>query len=505
MKKRILSIATVLVVILLSSANLIACSFGGRDEILRIYNWEDYLSPDAIPQFETWYTEQTGKRIKVEESGFSTNEQMYTQIASKKADYDLIVPSDYMIAHMRTENLLQPIDPSIVYGDYIEEQDGEYSDDILNDVYSQDILDIIKGSFDPTMQYVVPYLWGTVGILYDPVRGSDDLSDAVHSWDAIFGSQFASKIYMADSVTDAYGIASIWTNSNELKSNNIEPNSEAHKDWVEDTINNVEPENIDKVKQELINQRPNVLAYAVDDANERLATASDTAGWLAMVWSVQAGYAMDDNSDLRYIVPDEGSNSWIDGFVIPKTAKNTYAANYFLKFLLQDDIAYENMDYIGATSPIKSVAEDYQDDLLADVENLYTQLEYYNETGEWLDPNYEYEDHDPDYEWQEWDSVADIQSEIEFQENYIYTLFPPEDVLNRVGGYTDWGDAKNDINMMWIQVKAGGTMNDKFDYGIWIMLALLLASLGITLTYRYWGDRVVGVMNRVNRRSRARV
>ncbi|MCL1944743.1 MAG: extracellular solute-binding protein [Firmicutes bacterium] len=499
MKKIIINISLACIVLFVGLTTLIGCT-NGRSQVLRIYNWEDYLSPDVIPQFEEWYNDKFPQEpIRVETSGFSTNEQMYTQIASKKADYDLIVPSDYMVARMKTEGLLMPLDLDIVY----EGWDSPF--DIEEGIYNSDIVDIIKSSFDPQMNYSVPYLWGTVGILYDPVRGPDTLND-VHSWNAIFGNEYSGKIYMQDSVTDAFAIGSIWANSHELQEQNIELNSPEHVKWVKNTINNTSQQNIDKVRQTLIDQRPNLLAYAVDDANERLATASDTAGWLALVWSVQAGYAMFDNTDLRYVVPDEGSNTWIDTFAIPTTARNPKAANYFLQFLLKDDIAYSNMEYIGATTPIESVYDDYSIELEDEMQGLEDEMQGLEDEVQYLIEQKEYYDQHQDWLDEEWDydellteidvlsvEIDELLEEIDFLQNYIYILFPPNDVINRVAAYQDWGDAKENINMMWIQVKSGGNIDDYFGGGAWIMLGLLIASLAVVTTHRFWWHRLTGI------------
>lgn len=455
------SILLALGLVLFASTNLIACTWGNRDEILRLYNWEDYLAPGTIHDFEVWYRQETGKNIKVQSSGFSTNEQMYTQIASKKADFDLIVPSDYMVDRMRTEGLLQPLDFDIVYSDF-----DFVPMDPQSDIYLPDIVDIVDTSFDPNMEYSVPYLWGTVGILYDPVRGPSELAD-IDSWEAIFGDQFAGRIYMQDSVTDAFGIGSIWANRADLQEVelNYGLNSPEHGAWVESVINDTSLDNVERVREELVAQRHNLLAYAVDDANERLATASDTAGWLALVWSVQAGYAMSDNTDLRYIVPKEGSNTWIDTFAIPITARNTVAANYFLRFMLDHDVAIANMEYVGATTPVWSAYDEFGETLNDELQELQD------------------------------DQDADID-EIEFLQNYIYTLFPPEDVFSRVAAYRDLGERRHDINLMWIQVKAGGGIDDSFGAGIWIVLGLLVVVVVGASTYRLWGDKVVSIFKR---------
>ncbi|MDR3021767.1 MAG: ABC transporter substrate-binding protein [Clostridiales bacterium] len=434
-KKNMVSVLVIIFFGFLVSGNFLGCV--NRNQVLRIFNWEDYMAPGIVKEFEQYYLEQTGKKIKVQTSGFATNEQMYTQIATKKVDFDLIVPSDYMVDRMIKEDLLMPIDHSIVYG-----TDG------YRDIFDDSIVDVVENGYDKGLQYSVPYMWGTVGILYDPVRGPETLTSDVRSWESVFGDKYKGRIYMQDSVVDAFAVASIVANSEKLMS---VANTDQHQDLVSKVINDTSPQNIQAVREQLVRQRPNLLAYATDDANDRMAIGNQSSGFLAVVWSVQAGYAMADNQNLRYSVPDEGSNTWIDSFAITKQARNVQAANLFLKFINKSEIALQNMDYIGASTAVTQAREQYQEDIMQELYDL------------------------------EEESGTD-SDEYDFLKNYFDLLFPDKKVMGRVAAYQDWGEARYNINLMWIQVKSGGSDNDRFGGGVAIMLILfLLSACGIAV------------------------
>ena len=512
-------------------ASIIIIPFLPQKNVLKIYNWEDYMVDDAGVRFEKWYKEQTGKTIKVEFSSFSTNEEAYSQIKTKKENYDIFVPSDYMIDRMRKEELLLPLNRDILF-----ENGNEY------DIFNQDIVEIIGDSYDPNFGqldqngniiqdnnpiydqnsgkpikddhpiYSVPYLWGTVGILYDPTRGTTLVTDEdALTWESLFSDKYKNKIYMKDSVHDAFAIGSIYANfPTRLKplllpieiagqdeyGNNlykqapreanatpihiqdsdifvddngilIDPNGNyitksEYKDsdnndylytqeYLEElraVISDTSDENIEITRQSLISQRKNLLKYANEDSKDAMAVGGEMAGLLSLAWSTDAGYAMADNSNLRFQVPKEGSNIYIDAFVIPKYARNYEAANYFLKFISLFDeenedlqIPFENMDYAGAPSPVTAAADAYKEYLEEDPDEFFVDKQGINE---------------------------------EFKQNYIDMFFAPAEVFKRTAYFLDFAEASITINKMWINVKAGQTENDQIHPAILITVAVII-------------------------------
>ena len=304
----ILSLVLLLVVVLLT-----ACQ---QDErvVLNVYNWGDYIDESVIQEFEEKYN------IRVNYDTFSTNEDMYVKIKAGGADYDVLFPSDYMIERMIKEDMLHKLD----------------FDNIPNYKY-------IEGQFknleyDPQNEYSVPYMWGTVGILYNKTM----VDEPITSWRILWDQKYRKQILMLDSQRDSIGIT--------LKMLGFDMNT---RDLDE----------LEEAKQALIEQKPLVLAYVGDDVKDKM-IAGEAA--LAVVWSGDAVYMKWENPDLEYALPEEGSNLWVDAMVIPKTSKNKAEAELFINFMCDPEIAYKNADYIGYSSPHLEAKKMLEPELLND-------------------------------------------------------------------------------------------------------------------------------------------
>ena len=273
-------------------------------EVLNIYNVGDYIDPDLVQQF----TEETG--IEVVYETYDTNEAMYQKLKSGSSKYDLIFPSDYMVDKLIQEDMLQKIDYN----------------NIPN--YSQ-IMDSFKNPiYDPTDEYSVPYLWGTFGIIYN--TKTVDKEDT-KSWDILWNKKYAGKILLLDSVRDTMGIS--------LKRLGYSMN----------TDNQAE---IDKAKQELIKELDVVQAYVNDDGKDRIVAEDAEIG---IVYSGDALVMMDENPDLDYAIPEEGTNKWVDVMCIPTCAENKDYAEKFINFMLDPEPAKQNIDYIEYSTPNQGV------------------------------------------------------------------------------------------------------------------------------------------------------
>lgn len=283
--------------LLLLTLILSGCS--RNKETLYVYNWGDYMDESVIAEFE----KETG--IKVVYDTFATNEDMYVKIKSGGSSYDLIFPSDYMITRMRDEGMLERINLANI-------PNFKYIDDRFK---GQD--------YDPNNEYSIPYMWGTVGILYNTTM----VDDPVDSWDILWDPKYSKQILMLDSQRDAIGIALIKAGY---------------------SLNSTDPTEISEAGELLKQQKPLVLAYALDEIKDKM-VAGEAA--LALVWSGEAIYAMQENPDLDYAIPKEGTNLWFDGMAIPKGAKNKEAAEKFIDFLCRTEIAFRNADYTGYATP----------------------------------------------------------------------------------------------------------------------------------------------------------
>jgi len=289
-------------------------TFAGCDsdkEVLNVYNWGEYIDMEVIDMFE----EETG--IKVNYNTFTTNEDLYVKLSKGRVSYDVIFPSDYMIQRMIQEDMLQKISMENV---------PNYAN--VDDVHK-------NLSYDPTNEYSVPYLWGTVGILYNTTM----VTDPVDSWDILWNPKYSQKIFMQDSQRDSMMVALIKLGYSQ---------------------NTTDQSQIDEAMNLLIEQKPLVLGYLVDEVKDKMVQGE---GALAVVWSGEAVDAMSMNSDLSYIIPQEGSNRWVDAMVIPKSAKNVSAAEKFINFMLRDDIMLMNAEETGYSITSETAMKLLDDDL----------------------------------------------------------------------------------------------------------------------------------------------
>lgn len=277
-----------------------------------VYNWGEYIDPDVLTQF----TQETGIQVVYDE--FETNETMYPKVEAGAVAYDLVCPSDYMIKRMLDQGLLAKINfdnvPNMKYiGKHYLEQSRE---------------------FDPTNEYSIPYTWGTVGILYNKKM----VTESVDSWEILWNPKYKDKILMQDSVRDAFAVG--------LKSLGY-------------SLNSTNKSELEQAKKRLIEQKPLVQAYVIDQVRDKM-IGNEAA--LGVIYSGEAIYTQRENSDLEYVIPKEGSNIWFDSWVIPKNAPNKENAERFLNFLCRPDIALKNFEYITYSTPNEGARELIEDE-----------------------------------------------------------------------------------------------------------------------------------------------
>lgn len=272
----------------------------GNGQVI-VYNWGEYIDPEIIDLFE----EETGIDVIYEE--FETNEIMYPKIQSGTIAYDVVCPSDYMIQRMIENDLLAEIN----------------YDHIPNLKYIGDNYMKMSRQFDPENKYSVPYLWGTVGILYNKKM----VDEPVDSWGILWDKKYEDSILMQDSVRDAFAVA--------LK-------------YLGYSLNSTDLDELEAAKNLLIEQKPLVQAYVIDQVRDKMIGGEAALG---VIYSGEALYCQQENPDLDYVIPKEGTNIWIDSWVIPKNAKNVENAEAFINFLCRPDIAKMNFDYITYSIP----------------------------------------------------------------------------------------------------------------------------------------------------------
>lgn len=404
------------------AASLLASCFSSsaadRKEILKVYNWSSYIADGVIEEFEQWYKEQTGENITVKYMTFDVNEAMLSKIEKGHEDYDVVCPSDYIIERMLNNNLLLPLD----FASIPEEINYIYK-------YRSPYIEKMFRSINPNIDandYSVAYMWGTTGLIYNPKYVSDAEAS---TWDAIRNPKFAGKILIKDAPRDVYAPVLIYLRQEQLK---------AGKVTLQELMSDSSAESIAEVQNYLLECKPGVCGWEADLGKEIM--TKDRA-WLSLNWSGDAMWAIEEAAnvgvELRYIVPEEGSTVWFDGWVIPKYAVNTKAASYFIDFMCRPDIAIRNMEETGyvASCGAQEVLESQIDESFPPIDLSY----FFGEEASAV-------------------CVNPVQ-------------YPDIAVINRCALEHDWGEKTEDLLTMWQNVK--GSQANLMTF---IVIALVIAA-----------------------------
>lgn len=310
---------------------LLGCS-EDRSKILKVYNWADYIDEELIGEFEQWYEEQTGESVKIIYQTFDINETMLSKIELGHEDYDVVCPSDYIIERMLTNDLLLPIDRD--FGDT-----PDYTSNVSP--YIIEKFNQVEGNGKNANDYSVGYMWGTVGLIYNPEFVA---AEETVSWDILRDPKYKGKILMKDAFRDVYTSLLIALNKDKIDA--------GEKDIPSLTFDASE-ESISMVEAYLNSFKESVAGWEADFGKEQMTKG---LAWINMSWSGDAQWAIDEAAEigveLEYAIPQTGSTVWFDAWVIPKYAKNIKAARYFINYMCMPENAIRNMDYIGYVSTI---------------------------------------------------------------------------------------------------------------------------------------------------------
>lgn len=288
--------------------------FRGQDISINVYNWGEYISTGAdvgTLNVNAEFTRLTG--IKVNYTNYATNEELYAKLKGGGANYDVIIPSDYMISKMIKEDMLQPLD----------------MDNIPNFRYIMPTF--VNPAYDSENAYSVPYTWGTVGIIYN--TSMIDIPREDIDWDILWNPDYADQILMFDNPRDAFAIAEIMMGY---------------------SLNTEDPVELSAAANKLKEQKSVVQAYVMDEIFDKMA-ANDA--WLAPYYAGDALTILEDNEDLDFAVPKSGTNLFVDAMCIPAGAKQKEAAEMYINFMCEPDIAYANIDYICYSTPHSAAYE----------------------------------------------------------------------------------------------------------------------------------------------------
>jgi len=466
--KKIISYLMCLVLLIANTVVLSGCDESSEDEVivLRVSNWEEYIDEGdwdeeetielengtvicsetgMIEDFEVWFYETYGKKVKVEYSTFGTNEELYNQM-SMGDTYDLVCPSEYMIMKMMAEDMLLPF------------SDSFYDTSIEENYYSKGVSPYIKGVYDNLSingeclsKYAAGYMWGTLGIVYNPEEVTEE--EASH-WNMLLMEKFNKRVTIKDSVRDAYFAGNSIYNEDLLMSDEF-INADDYFEQMEVVLNSTDKQTVDAVEEILSDIKDNVYSFETDSGKADMVSGKVVAN---QQWSGDAVYTLDQAEEegviLCYSAPVEATNLWFDGWCMLKDgidgdADKQLAAEAFVNFMSMPENAIRNMWYIGYTSVISGGEDDsifqYAEFLYSsdDEEDMVPYSTAYFFTGA---------DEDTlDEETLETYTIYTYEDQLNRQ---LFAQYPPEDVMERsvVMAYFD-KEGNERINQMWLNVR----------------------------------------------------
>ena len=431
---------------LLTTVALLGIGCGGeeREQILKVYNWGDYIDEDLLPEFEEWYEEQTGEKVRIVYQTFDINEVMLAKIENGEADFDVVCPSEYIVERMMRNELLLPIITPEFEAE-INAKGINYFDCISPYIKEQfSMLEAPEGQ-DPN-DYAVGYMWGTTGILYNTKYVSEE---EAQSWQLMFDRRLKDKIFVKDAFRDVYSPMLIYAKTLEArKSGELGEDEMLPIETIRELMYDSSDSSIALVESYLKQMKDLVAGWEADFGKEMM---TQEKAWINLMWSGDAVWAIEEAAEvdveLAYAVPKEGSVVWFDGWVIPKYAENTRAARYFIDFMCKPENAIRNMDATGYVSVIttEEVLEAMRDDELETVCDLSYLFKHSDGTP---------------IEGADSVHIDDV-------------LYPDRSVIERCGVMHDSGDRTDRMLEMWSRVK-GDNLSAGMLIGIIVFFSVLL-------------------------------
>ena len=415
----------------LAAAALICGCAQDRSQILKVYNWSDYIDESVIPEFEAWYEEQTGEPVKVIYQTFDVNETMLSKIEKGQEDYDVVCPSDYIIERMLQNDLLLPLDRD--FGDTPNYIDGNLAP------YIRSCFDKMEAGGKNANDYSVGYMWGTTGILYNAKYVTDEEAS---TWDILRNPKFADKIIIKDSARDVFSQIILFLRQQDILDGKV---------TMDELMHDSSDEAMAEVENYMKQVKPLVAGWEADFGKDQM---TQERGWISLNWSGDGVWAIEEAEEvgveLRYSLPKEGFTVWFDGWVIPKYARNVKAAKYWINFMSRPDIVIRNVEETGyvSVSGAPEVMEAFID-----------------------------EDYDP----------IDLSYFFGPEATAVCAnpvLYPDRADIERSTQEHDWGDRTPDLVAMWSRVK-GESANAMTGIVIGVVLA---AALAFAL-YKRFGNR----------------
>ena len=471
---------------------------GGQTEndtiVLRVCNWEEYIDEGGweddevidldsgdifgensmIQDFEQWYQDTYGKKVRVEYSTFGTNEELYSQLNLGNV-YDLVCPSDYMIMKLLKENKLEPLSKDF------------FDTETENNYYVKGVSPYINGVFEenqidgkPWVDYAAGYMWGITGMVYNPEEVTEEEAS---TWTILENPKFYRQVTIKDNVRDAYFPTLAILNRDQLLDPSFR-NSANYETQLSAIMNDTRKETIDEAEEKLKEIRANVYSFETDSGKADMVSGKVVAN---LQWSGDGVYALDqaeeDGFYLDWAVPEECTNLWFDGWVMLKSgigqdAAKKQAAEAFINFLSRPDNAVRNMYYIGYTSAIaggdSDVIFDYLDWTYGAEEDEEDTIEYpvgYFFSGDNSDEDYV------------------ITAPAEQAHRQLSAQYPSEEEISRSAVMLYFDDEGNkNINQMWINVRCFNL--SMLSMAQWITIAVIVLAAALLVLFVKFGDDI---------------
>lgn len=315
--------------VLLLAAALPVKARAAAKSVINVYNWGQYISDgsDGYLDVNKAFTEATG--IEVNYMTYDSNESLYTKLKTGGSSYDVIIPSDYMIARLIAEDMLLPLDFDNI-------PNYQYIDDAYRNT-----------AYDPDNVYSVPYTWGTVGIIYNS-RYVDEADTG--SWDLLWNSKYSGKILMFDNPRDGFAASELLLGYD---------------------VNTTAEDELRAASYKLIEQKPLVQSYVMDQVYDRMERAE---AWIAPYYAGDYLQMAQVNPDLKFYFPSEGYNLFIDAMCIPSCCANKEGAEAYINFLCSPEICGQNLEYLGYSVP-ETAAKEYMDPSVTESDIAYPDAE----------------------------------------------------------------------------------------------------------------------------------
>ena len=498
-----------------------ACNQPPREEVLKVYNWGDYIDEELLAEFEEWYEEQTGCKVKIIYQTFDINEVMLAKIEKGEADFDVVCPSEYIIERMMRNDLLTPIMTDEFRADLEDTGTENYIERYVSPYIQSQFDKIIAPDGHNPRDYSVGYMWGTTGILYNTEFVTDE--EAL-SWNLLFDERLEGKILIKDAFRDVYSPMLVYAKTLEARDKGLIaedatlPLNDEERETlglsndvptIEALMFDASDESIALVEGYLKQMKRLVAGWEADFGKEMM---TQNKAWINLMWSGDAVWAIEEAAEvdvsLDYVVPEEGSCVWFDGWVIPKYAENTRAARYFINYMCKPENAVRNMDATGYVSVIADpsvllsmdynlaeidavvceMMEDIDEDTYAELEQSLADLiaardELLAEEGVNLGYFFRGEDGEPlVFTMSEmYDDIDCPLLDFEVSAESVLVdpiMYPDAEVIGRCAMMHDSGDQTDKMLEMWSRVK-GDNLSP-------MMLGFIIISFVVIIVWCVW-------------------